>query len=401
MTLNIGIYNLHMQAMGGGEKLTLVLAAQLSRKYNVTLFCSELPDVESLEVFFDVDLSRVKFVALKPMGLFSRVFMKIRGKRAPRFPFDHFFQIRKLNLDIFINNSFGSGLRCPAERGIYMCMFPHEIRSARDENLADRLSGNFFDWIEKRLTNSFVDNPLNSYQRVVAISHYSAQSVRTLWSREPEIIYPPCDDMGPSSHKAKIILNVGRFVASKHQDGRHQKGQQVMLDAFKRLSDLHKDGWQLHFVGSVGSDEDSTNLAKRIVQHSNEAPVFFHFNATLLELQDLYRRAAVYWHATGFGFDGLRHPGQQEHFGISTVEAMSAGAVPLVYGSGGQKEIVTDRFDGFWWYELDELIAHTVTLASNSSLRIEMSEKAILSSKKFARQAFANKIDQLVSSICS
>jgi hypothetical protein len=30
MRLNVGIYNLHMQALGGGEKLTLVLAEQLS-----------------------------------------------------------------------------------------------------------------------------------------------------------------------------------------------------------------------------------------------------------------------------------------------------------------------------------------------------------------------------------
>jgi glycosyltransferase involved in cell wall biosynthesis len=174
-----------------------------------------------------------------------------------------------------------------------------------------------------------------------------------------------------------------------------------MLNAFKQLTDLHKDGWQLHFVGSVGSDEGSTNMAKSVVQNSLESPVFFHFNATLKEVQDLYRRASIYWHATGFGFDVERHPGQQEHFGISTVEAMSAGAVPIVYGSGGQKEIVTDRMDGFWWHDLDELIAHTLNLTSNPSLRVEMSEKAILSSKKFGRQAFADKIDQLVASVCS
>jgi hypothetical protein len=33
----IGIYNLHMRAMGGGEKLTLALAEHLSQAHNVSL----------------------------------------------------------------------------------------------------------------------------------------------------------------------------------------------------------------------------------------------------------------------------------------------------------------------------------------------------------------------------
>jgi hypothetical protein len=58
------------------------------------------------------------------------------------------------------------------------------------------------------------------------------------------------------------------------------------------------------------------------------------------------------WHATGYGFDAEQYPAKQEHFGMTTVEAMSAGAVPVVLNTGGQREIVTHGDDGFLWGEL-------------------------------------------------
>ena len=57
-------------------------------------------------------------------------------------------------------------------------------------------------------------------------------------------------------------------------------------------------------------------------------------------LQTYYSKAKIYWHAAGFGEDLEKHPDRAEHFGMSTVEAMSAGCVPVVFAGGGQLEIV-------------------------------------------------------------
>jgi glycosyltransferase involved in cell wall biosynthesis len=374
MRLNIGIYNLHMQAMGGGEKLTLVLAEHLSLEHNVWLFCAELLDVASLERFFGVDLSRVTVAPLKGLGPLSRVVAKTRGRRAPASSLHHFLQLREFNLDILINNSYASGLKCPAVRGIFMCMFPHPTLAV---------------------------NSVDSYSVVVAISKYSADWIDKLWRRRAEIMYPPCDDMGPPGPKAKMILHVGRFIAENEEDERHHKGQGLMLDAFKCLTDLHNDGWELHFVGSIGPDKRSKNFAKTIEQNAIGFPVFFHFNAPREEIRDLYRRAAIYWHATGYGFDVHRYPAKQEHFGISTVEAMSAGAVPVVYASGGQKEIVTDGVDGFWWDDIEGLISQTARLVKDPALRCRLAQQAILSSKRFGKPAFAAQVDQLITTSLS
>ena len=60
------------------------------------------------------------------------------------------------------------------------------------------------------------------------------------------------------------------------------------------------------------------------------------------ELLELYSRASLFWHAAGHGQDDRRHPERLEHFGITTVEAMAHGAVPLVFPAGGPAEVVAD-----------------------------------------------------------
>ena len=371
MRSNIGIYNLHMRAMGGGEKLTLVLAEHLSLAHNVFLFCAEPLDVSSLERIFDVDLNRVRVICLKTPGSLTRVLARMSGSTGPPVSLHHDRQLRSHELDLFINNSYASGLRCPTTRGIFMCMFPH-------------------------LVSPVVSNFVNSYSTIVAISRYAADWVWKRWDCHSEVLYPPCDNMGPPSAKEKIILHVGRFIADSVEDERHHKRQDLLLETFKRMTDLHQQGWELHFTGSLSTDEKSRTFAGTLMRAAEGLPVLFHFNSASEELRKLYRKASVYWHATGYGFDADKYPAKQEHFGISTVEAMSAGAVPVVYATGGQKEIVTDEVDGYWWTDIDRLANQTRRLANDPALLSELGHQAVLSSKRFSRETFVASIDRLI-----
>jgi glycosyltransferase involved in cell wall biosynthesis len=118
-------------------------------------------------------------------------------------------------------------------------------------------------------------------------------------------------------------------------------------------------------------------------------------------MKELYQAAAVYWHATGYGSDVQQQPAKQEHFGISTVEAMSAGAVPVVYSSGGQQEIVTDGVDGFLWNDVERLMSMTRELATNQVLRGDLSDRAVDTSRQFGRRSFATRIDELMTVLTS
>jgi glycosyltransferase involved in cell wall biosynthesis len=85
-----------------------------------------------------------------------------------------------------------------------------------------------------------------------------------------------------------------------------------------------------------------------------------------------------------------------EHFGISTVEAMSAGGVPVVYNGGGLPEIVRDGKDGFLWKSTDELIDKTVSIIAGTG---NYSEKAVRRSKEFSVNRFTNAFDALLAAI--
>ena len=72
-------------------------------------------------------------------------------------------------------------------------------------------------------------------------------------------------------------------------------------------------------------------------------------------------------------FDAELHPERFEHFGIAVVEAMAAGAVPVVFAAAGPAEIVRHGVDGFHWKTLDELQSFTRQLMNDEELRLKMS----------------------------
>ncbi|HEV7889104.1 MAG TPA: glycosyltransferase family 4 protein [Pyrinomonadaceae bacterium] len=399
MKANVGIYKFHLGADGGGDKRALALAERLSTKHNVWLLTGTQPDVPALESYFDVDLSRVTPVVFdrsrRHLAAASKLFRWRRpGQLAARL--NKTLQIRPLGLDVFVNNSFPSNLVCPARRGIYMCMFPHPPDRGREgPGLARHAYHALMDAAERSLMGRPAPDALDSYDVITANSLYTKEWIQRRWNRDSEVVYSACDAAGPPAEKEKIILHVGRFNGDDGPEV-HHKRQDVLLEVFRKMEGVRREGWRLHFAGSVLSSESSSGFASRLVEGARGLPVSFHFNADLETLRGLYRRAAVYWHATGYGFDAEDYPAKQEHFGMTTVEAMSAGAVPVVLGSGGQREIVTHGSDGFLWGDLAGLSESTTRLINDTRLRAHMGARAVASSKRFSRTNFTESVNRIV-----
>jgi len=75
---------------------------------------------------------------------------------------------------------------------------------------------------------------------------------------------------------------------------------------------------------------------------------------------------------------------------------MSAGAVPVVINTGGQRDSVTHDADGFLWNKLDDLAGFTLRLAGDAELWQRLSSQAVLSSERFSPEAFAERVEQLL-----
>ena len=82
-----------------------------------------------------------------------------------------------------------------------------------------------------------------------------------------------------------------------------------------------------------------------------------------------------------------------EHFGLTTVEAMSVGCVPVVINKGGQSEIVTDDC-GYRWNTLEELILYTEKLFKKSELLKNMSYNAKKRSEFYSTENFIMRLKQ-------
>jgi hypothetical protein len=235
---------------------------------------------------------------------------------------------------------------------------------------------------------------LDSYDRLVANSRYTQRWIERLWHRPSGVLYPPVS-LTPRQDKAPIILSVGRFFLP---GSGHNKKQLEMVTAFRRLVDRGAaDGWEYHLVG--GCAPEHRPYLDQIRSAADGLPVVLHPDATGAELRDLYGRASIFWHAAGLGEDPERHPDRYEHFGITTVEAMSAGAVPVVIDAAGQVEIVDHGVSGYRFATLDDLVGHTERLIADEPWRDTLSTAAERRAVDFGWDAFVTRVRDEVAAL--
>ena len=231
---------------------------------------------------------------------------------------------------------------------------------------------------------------IHSYDAVVSNSEFTRGWVQRYWGTDSTVVYPPVT-MQARGEKAPIILGVGRFFAA---EAGHSKKQLEMVEAFRRLVDRGLEGWTLHLVG--GCSEVDRPYLDQVRAAAEGLPIELHVDAPGDELRALYARASVYWQATGLGEDPDRDPDRLEHFGIATVEAMSAGAVPVVIGLAGQLEIVQAGVSGYHFATIDELVERTEAVVADDDLRARLSEAAETRARDFSVEAFAERFGAVV-----
>ncbi len=352
--MRIAIYSPYLDTFGGGEKYMMTIAEVLSLQANVDVFLDKhLYNLganylkSELSQRFNLNLNSVNFTSA-PVGKHSSIFYR------PLF---------LKNYDVLFYLTDGSIFFPTAKKNIL------HIQSPLVGQPAKSAWGKF---------------KLNGWDLIIYNSEFTKQSANKNWPIKSEIIYPPIDvDKIKPLNKHKYILSVGRFFGYLED-----KKQKVLIKAFKELFESGQiEGWGLHLVGAAGDGDrnylaDLHNLAEGL-------PIKFYPNLEYDNLIKSYGESSIYWHAAGFE---ETNPIKMEHFGISTVEAMAGGCIPVVIGKGGQREIVEDGRSGYLWETLDDLKKRTLELIADDSLRDKMSKQAITRAKNFSNEIFENKI---------
>lgn len=395
MTLKIGIYNEPSgTGIGGSESVAALLAEALSAGHGVEL----VHHIEGLSArvmadAFGVNLDGVRLRYVKPDHDPTPYFRNpLRRYGAAR----EWFKELSEPYDLFIAIVHGTPPFCHAGRGALYVLFPFDAAphvSPPAEVLSmsparRRLEDLYQRWAWGRR--------MAGYPAKAAISDFSREWARRRWDVDCEVIFPPVDCGFRSVEKSEMILSVGRFALPGEG---HTKRQPEMLEAFRGMGEA--GGWEYYCVGGLRDSAEHRAFFDSLRAAAEGTRAHFVANVAREELRGLYERASIFWHAAGYGEDEAARPELAEHFGISTVEAMAAGCVPVVINKGGQAEIVEHGASGFLWNTLEELKGYTALLVSDAALRARMSGAARARAQLFSRKSFLDRFMRLLGPLLS
>jgi glycosyltransferase involved in cell wall biosynthesis len=403
--LKIAIYDRWLATLGGGERLCLAVADHLSTRHDVTFFSAQTAPLDEIARKLNMQPRRVQFEVVKSADL---------PALTARF-------------DVFINASQGDFIPSSASHNVMLVYFPAPIHLDATARARAALGGAIKHMLNVpspaepaddadpryRLYQSVIASRhpdlsarlravpddvtalpriLDGYQHIWAISAYTAQWVKRLWQRDCAVLTPIVDveAFGPSE-KRHQILSVGRFFA-----GNHNKKHLEMIAAF---CGLKATGWELHLAGGTLPQPEHQDYLRRVREAAQGGPVRIHADASFDALKKLYAESAIYWHAAGLGEDEAHDPIKAEHFGITTVEAMAAGCVPVVINKGGQPEIVQHERNGLLWDTVSDLQIQTQRLMADDALRSRLALQAQADSRHYDRAHFERRLDELMATV--
>lgn len=332
----LGIWNHHINQLGGGTIHSFKFTEYLRQFYDVEMHVSqEVKNKKWMKKYLNLDSSGIEICV---------------DEEVPRgFENDKF--------DMFLNISHWRIMKSNASRKWSLVFFPQFEPNA--------------DFAISQIGYRFLAN-----------SEYTKENIIEKWSVQPdriEVVYPPImvDEFSPGE-KENIILNVARFAKPCSAA---DKGQGRMIETFKRLIDSGLDGWEFHLVGEVQSFDYYVEL----LELAQGYPIFFHKGITFEKLKNIYAKAKILWHMTGVDFPD--EPGAQEHFGMTLVEAMASGAVPISLNRGGPNETIKHKKTGFLVGNTQWLGRRTMTLVNNPDKLEKMSIAGLKRANRFSEDS--------------
>ncbi|HUD44625.1 MAG TPA: glycosyltransferase family 4 protein [Patescibacteria group bacterium] len=352
--MRIGLYDPYLDTLGGGEKYMFDAAVCFSQSHDVAFFWPEEQKefiVKQAKERFGLNIENVSFA--------GNVFNKKTSL------LEKFLLTNKYDLIIYLSD--GSIPFLFAKKNVLM--FQHPV-----------------DWVKPGILTKI---KLLKINKIICNSLFTKEHIDRTFNKDSLVVFPAAESVFEKGiKKENIILSVGRFTASMNA-----KKQDVLIDIFIKFSKKMPE-WKLILAGGIlDSDKEFLNSLKKKV---GDFPIELMPNVSRTELISLYNRSKIYWHGAGFGENIEKHPERTEHFGIATVEAMSAGCVPIIFAAGGQKEIVENNENGLYWLTLEELEEKTVSVIQDKKMWEKLSLQAKEKAEQFSAKEFQQKLQSLL-----
>jgi len=391
MIKKVAIYDPYLDTLGGGERYCLTVAEILLKKNcQVDLFWSGDPVyVARAEDRFSLDLQNINIIP----DLFNNVSKKI----------EHLHTAESLDKNNSANNDVYNFID-------KVNKFKCKVLSTMQYDLLFFLSDGSIPCLfaKKNILHiqvpfSKTDSTLETIKNlakyptitnIVCNSKFTSKHTPSVFNNKTKIIYPPVDvnKFYSSQEKENIILSVGRF-----DNILNAKKQDILIETFKKIYKKNPyTSWKLVLAGGSYQSEQNNSYLNYLKDISKGFPIEIYVNPSFTELREIYAKSKIYWHAAGYGVNENIHPEETEHFGITIVEAMASGLVPVVVNKGGIPEIVTNGINGYLWDSFEELISKTELLFESPELVKTLSIESQKASTKFSKEVFQKQFVDLI-----
>ena len=380
-TLNKGktalIYTPYDMSIGGGEKYFLeVMAFLIAKGYNVLLATHDTNYCQDKECVLRTAFAlRVHIPGdFKYLPVSYRALKRLHATR-----FDVYYEMGNTRFPEFRN---------PAVLGMYQCQFPFDLDGPFSEQSVLRLSTFNLVIVNSRFTQSWYIKYSMPALKVMEDKNMRYPTI--------EVVYPPVEletgmKLRPKKRNLKRvkIVQLGRVFS-----GRQNKGHKEAISAIVALNANKTDNvvYELTIIGNIhpGFENYAMSLQKMARGH----PITFQFGIPGKKLMKLLDEGDMIWHLTGMDItEENSDPASYEHFGISVVEGMSHGLVPVIYSKGGVVEI-PGRF-GYEVSNVGQLIERTQHAAHH---RHDAKETAAMVEhvQQFSKLAFVKRLNHII-----
>ena len=225
------------------------------------------------------------------------------------------------------------------------------------------------------------------WKNCITNSEFTKYWIGQFWSKKAIVINPPLLDSSEFSTKEDVFISIGRF-----NSGLRSKNQHLILKAFIKTFEKNQHNYKLIFLGFV---QDKKYLDE-LIKTADGYPVEFYTNISHNEKKHLLSSSKFYIHACGYNVNVNTNPEHVEHFGISIIESLSAGTIPLVLPIGGPKEIIENDFNGLYWNTTDDLVKLMTNIFNNKIDENRLRNNAIQSSESYFYETFKKKVSNLI-----
>jgi len=376
VTVKVLVVHHSLNSCGGGERVSLHLIKLLQEmSFDVSLATTEKTDWERVQNVMGVRLEKIPReyplfpFKLRAFGIYQRFLTSFHTSALAR----------KYDLTI---NTHGDVMALPCD--VTYLHFPvlaywkKRILRPYSKYLKSLFWFAYFQPYrlieEKMIRKSF------SQSLILTNSRFSREAIREVLGRNSIVIYPPCEieeyieKCGRVEDRDDAAIYIARFS--------EEKNNHLLIHIARLLPEV-----RFYLVGSVaGKGVDYYNYCRRLKERLNVKNVELFPNASHEVKLELISKCKVYVHLM-----------PMEHFGISVVEALAGGLLPVIHKSGGAWTDILDYGEYGIGYERFE----PVHIAEKIKMAFEKWNSAYISlainrSREFSTERFRERMKKVV-----